>query len=191
MFLVLACGLAAAQDLDLIAGTLNGEPVCDTALDDLTGMLGRPSGVEPARTLLSIELGPSLSWHPLGLSVAFEAEGEVGRELVRAVQVHVSRAWDSDHSEWFQVFPGTLTPAATANWRVQDSLDALAAHSPSERTLETVRRELTDRGIRESLLPTSLPHIVMANLSNDTSVTFQHEPVTRFLESVTFRCFTE
>lgn len=179
---------AAAQEVDLYAGTLNGAPICEATLDDVIGVLGRPSAVKPATEVLSIAFGPELFWHARGVNVLFEP-GDVGRELVRTFTVHLSRVWDGERSEWYQVFDGILTPAATADWRVQDSLAALEALNPIEMTLEDALEELRALGVEERFMPTSYPHNVEAELSTESSVILQHEPVTRFLERVIFRCF--
>lgn len=130
--LVLTAPLAAQVpkvEIDLTRATLNGAPLFEYSVDEITTLLGRPSAVESDR----FSLGAQVYYHRLGLELWFHPKSQDPQERVWMAVVYLSRTWDSPRKEFFQPFWGQLTPAVTANWKARQTLEALAAFSPVER----------------------------------------------------------
>src|SRR5690606_17307259 len=136
--LISLAALATAQEIDLIEGTLDGEAICELALDDFTGMLGRPSAVEAPHSIVADVLGPTVTYHHLGFNLPFRP-GDHGEETLLSMVVYLSRAWDSDSSEWYQIFSGTLNPDVDGNWRLDKTLANLDGLGIRESTPEEQR----------------------------------------------------
>lgn len=189
---VLALGLvhnsAQAQNIGVVEATLEDQPLCQTTMDDVTTTLGRPSGVKPPLPLLTDFVGPTVSYHPLGISFEFLPEtGEPGSVLASGLTVYLVRTWDEDSTEWFEIFTGEMDVEATGDWRIDRTLAELASHNLIHRTPEIQREALEEVGILAPGQPFDFKDIVSLQ-APEHRVDFDHEPIARFLEQITILC---
>lgn len=179
---------AQAQNIGVADATLEGQPLCQMTMDDVTAALGRPSGVNSPLPLFVGIIGPTVSYHSLGINFRFAPEAdEPGAALASALTVHVARKWDEDNTEWFQVFSGDMDIGATGNWRIDQTLAELESYSPIHRTPDIQREEWIELGLLEPGEPYDFAHVVRLQ-APDHQVNFIHEPITRFLEQFTILC---
>jgi hypothetical protein len=175
-----------SQTINLVEGTLAEQPICALELDQLTGLLGRPSAVDTQPEFLASIIGPTLYYHPLGIRVQFRG-GDRGEQRVLATAIYLTRAWDEEHTEWYQAFGGHLIPEVSPNWTARRTLEELASHKPEERTPDQLRQEVKETGVPESAIPDSFDYVVRVS-KESYGFAFMHEPTTRFLERANFIC---
>lgn len=187
VLLALACACAAAQEIDLVNGTLNGVAICEMTLDDFTGMLGRPTVVNAAHPLVADVLGPTILYHQLGFELQFWP-GHVGEEKLLSLVIHLSRTWDSDSSEWYQSFAGSLSPSVDGDWRLDRTLADLGGLGVWESTPEQQREAWEEAGILKPGEEQAFDYIVRFTGVHEETVSFFHEPVTRFMERASLAC---
>lgn len=187
VLLLALAALAAAQEIDLVGGTLTGRPICELALDDITGMLGRPTRVRAAHPIAADILGPTVQYHHLGMYLQFRP-GDPGEELLLSMVLYLSRVWDSDASEWYQVYSGTLSPNVNGNWRLDKTLADLDGFGVQESTPEDQRAAWEEAGILKPGEERAFDHIVRLTGANKETVSLMHEPMTRFMERATVAC---
>lgn len=179
--------IAGAQQIDLTAATLNGESICELALDDITGMLGRPSAVEAPHPIIADILGPEIDYHHLGIGMLFRP-GDPGEEKLLSISIYLSRAWDEDASEWYQVFTGALTPNVNGNWRIDKTLSDLALLGVREETPDEQRRAWEEAGVLRPGDEHSFEYLARLTGDHKQTITFFHEPITRFMERAALVC---
>lgn len=168
----------ARVSIDVTQGTFNGSPFYELTIDRLTDMLGRPSAVD---TRLVDITGTMVYYHALGLSFWFQAKRDDPQQRCWLMDIHLSRTWDAERSEFFTPFPGSLTPPATANWKARTTLAEVAAMSPIERTPEAQEAQWAgDKLMRGRKAPY---HVVVINAGKH-SARFLHERSTLFLERI-------
>lgn len=176
-----------AQDINLLTGTIDGQQLCSMSLDDVTGVLGRPTSVTPVPDYAADMIGPTVVYHHMGLVFEFyPTPATAGEELVASLQIHLTRAWDADNSEWHQPFTGLVGFEASANWRVDTTAEELAPHEPSIDTPEEQRERIIELGLPPQPLE-SYTHNVLVGF-DDYTLLFRHESVTRFLEEISLTC---
>lgn len=176
-----------AQEIELTTVTFNGEPICELTLDEFTGTLGRPSAVEAPHPLLTDLFGPELHYHHLGITMMFRP-GDTGEEQLFSMGIHLSRTWDPDSSEWFQIYEGGLSPRVDGNWRIDRTLTELAALGIREVTPEQQRVAWEEAGVLKPGEERVFDFLARLSGPNAETITFFHEPITRFMERVTIAC---
>src|SRR5262249_25537601 len=129
--------------IDLRAGTLDGRPIGDWTLDALTDDLGRPTAVTPG---IEGATGTQLHYHARGMSLWFQPKAKDPAEHLLLVTIYVAKDWDKANSAWYQVFPGTITPAIDANWKQSRLETEFAALHPTVKTVEDSKREMQADG---------------------------------------------
>lgn len=184
---LMAAASAAAQDINLTAATLNGELICELTLDDITGMLGRPSAVEAPHPVIAEIIGPEIDYHHLGIGMLFRP-GDPGEEKLLSISIHLSRAWDEDASEWYQVFDGSLTPSVNGNWRIDKTLSDLEPLGVRQETPEEQKQAWEEAGILRPGEERSFDYLARLTGEHEQTITFFHEPITRFMERATLVC---
>ncbi|MCO5173721.1 MAG: hypothetical protein M9914_05960 [Trueperaceae bacterium] len=182
----LLAGTARTQSINLLAGTIDTQAICGLTLYDLTASLGRPSAVEAPNALVAKYIGPTVSYHQRGLKVLFQP-GATGSEKVWSLSVYMSRTWDEDNLQTFEIFNDALEPPLSADWRIERTSATIAGagYEAIDETPEYKQEEWKKLGIPGSANPSHDLHI---HLMNGSDVVFVHEPVTRCLERAAFTC---
>jgi hypothetical protein len=115
-------------DLDLVNATINGHYIFDLSVDQVTDILGRPSGV----------LHPESKGEPNVVSVQYIDRGldfhfpDPSKPCER-LTVYLSRQGQSGESiGYFSPYPGTISRGLNANWKVKQLLDAFAEFNPRD-----------------------------------------------------------
>ena len=176
LFLLLPLALHAQPlNLDLMAGTLGGESICDLDVDTATDLLGRPSVVDDR--IASLFIG--LDFHDKGVEFTFYTWGGVSATF------HMSEKWDADHSKHYQPFSGSISLGIDGNWKAKKIESEFSSDSVRVQTPEELKADLQKNGLYSPNI--TLVYTVIVELE-DHSLSFQHEKVTKFLEILTVSC---
>lgn len=186
------CVPAAAQHLNLTEGTLEKLRLCETTVDSVTDLLGRPSFVDQPLPIVRDITGPSIYYHDLGLGFYFRTKKQDTNQRLESLRIYLSRSWDDDSRRYFQPFLGRLEPPLNANMKYTDvrkSLEALG-FTTSLRSPDEAREEWEKI---KSILPFDAGdgspfYWTVAIDAESHRTVFLHEEVTGFLESVALRC---
>lgn len=188
LLLIALLGFATAQELDLTTQTLDGLAFCGVTVDEATNVFGRPTAVK-SNTIIADVAGPWVYYHNLGLFLMFASASGDPDQGLEGIVVHLSRQFDERRGQYFEPFPGSISPSLNANMKlntVQALFEGLG-YSTSLRTPEERREALED-------LPVQVtgPAPWWLTLDVDTvRVQLVHEEVTKFLERVQVYCRPE
>ena len=174
-------GTAPAISIDLRSGLLNGRPVLDWTLEQVTDSFGRPNAISDG---IGDIVGPQLHYHTRGLTFWFTSKAKDPTQHVWILTVYLARDFDEPHSAWYEPFSGDLVPAVDANWKTPRLVTEFAAFKPEIKTVEDSRREFKTAGNLSAFKPPSTD-FVSYYLSN-LRVTFAVEPNTKFVERIVF-----
>lgn len=183
--LAMATTVVFSQDVDLVEGDFEGEFLCELTMDDVTGIMSRPTVVEPAPEFIADIIGPKLYYHDAGFVVWFRA-GEGGEEQILSLRGHLARTWDEDNSEWYEQYSGQLTPPVSGEWRKDQTLQELADYDPVEMSPDEQQEQFEDLGLDRETRETLFDVVQFQRAEH--LVRIFHEPITRFAEQFVVSC---
>lgn len=187
--LILFAHVSVAQNINLVRGELNAQSFCAMTLDETTGSLGRPTAARGPTPGLEEFQGPTLYWHHLGLKIDFRP-GATGNERARTLTIYIVPQWDPSNAQWFRSYSGMLIPGADASWRVDRTLREVAEQEPEEQLPEEQEKLMLAEGFPAELIASVLKHEVSVQARQLGRVVYYHEPITRFLEDISFSCWS-
>ena len=166
--------------VELRAGTLNGRPVTEWTMEELTDAFGRPSAVASGVAGIT---GAQLHYHSRGMSFWLSPKEKDPAQHLWMLTIYLSRDWDESNSAWFDAFRGQLTPAVDANWKQSRILSEFESLNPVVKTVEERRRELDAAGITRLGVRAPQTDFIYVNVGS-LRVTFTVEPNTKFVERI-------
>lgn len=107
---------STTQAIDLRQQTFNQRSIFSYSLDEITDLLGRPSGVKPERVGNKYYFGPELYYYDLGLRFDFP-HSKKGPQKVEQIRIFLSKTLDENQSKYFIPFAGNLHPSLSSNWK--------------------------------------------------------------------------
>jgi hypothetical protein len=179
--------------IDMLAPTLNGLSFQEYNMDHVTDLLGRPSAAGKG----------TVAYHELGLEFNFFTYGPDSTESLRAVDIQLATALDSDMGARFKPFLGRLTPHVDGNWKKKKIMERFAKYKLQDEYDEAsiqaaidsfaLLNEFAEREGQmelfksdadiERLIASVFHNITLT--SESAFIKFRYEPNTTFLESVT------
>lgn len=184
--ILLWTGAAMAREasIDLRKGTLNGKPLPEWTLDEVTDAFGRPSAVTAG---VGGIVGARLEYHTKGMSFWFRAKEKDPAQHLWIATVYLSRSWDADKSAWYSIFTGRLLPAVDMNWKQSQLLNEFASLNPKIETAEDAKKAFESSSLNETLEDSGFTgrDTDMVGVSiGHMEVGFHLESNTKFLERV-------
>jgi DNA-directed RNA polymerase subunit RPC12/RpoP len=119
-----------APDIDLISATVYGKPVFKLGLDELTDLMGRPSGIK-SPTLSGVSEA-YLIYADKGLVFSFNDPSTDSRQTCNAFRIFLESTHTTEDGGPFVAFHGSLSYGLNGQWKVKDVSQAFAAYNPHD-----------------------------------------------------------
>lgn len=196
---VIAANTPAKPDIDIIAATVNGQPMAELTVELVTDLFGRPTATTDPRTShigeKTHDLPSQLIYGDLGLVFLFQHPRSDSKQRLERVRIHLSQHTDDDTYTVIKTYSGTLNPAMNGNWKAKRVMEEFAAYEPVDiysATLAQALRETTaksralgmpDRTAEDSWI-ISIMSVIEFRSPPATLVRIRYEQLTKFLEEV-------
>ena len=176
---MIACSSQSNLEINLYKLTLNGLNQKDLTIEQVTDILGRPTATSKfdASTVPQYAYS-SLLYHNLGLKLDFRSvDGKV-----RTIMLYLVRTWDSEYNEFYQPFPGEITPSLNPNLKLSNVNHLFNDFALEYQTTQERRKEWNAKTRRLNLSNAFIKHDVIIIKNDGCTIGIFGEEITKFLE---------
>lgn len=187
LFLTNAIPCQSTVYFDFNEFTINDSTIKDLNIDEITDMLGRPTATNNNPILSDIVdvIGAQIYYHDIGMMFWFKPKSTDPQSRILNIEIYLVKTWDKDHNEFFQPFPGNITPKVNPNMKINNLLSIFNEHNPTIRTAEETRKSYEEmmKGIGMKVQSTT-SHDFVDVLYDKGKIVLACEELTKFLESI-------
>lgn len=206
VFHLVAVHAQTKPDIDLLAGTVNGEAMITLMPDQVTDLFGRPTAITAPRTTVTgkTEIPSTMVYGDLGLIFSFRHPRSDPQQTISTIEVFLSQQLDEDTHTIMKPFTGTLTRGVDGNWKAKRVMDEFAQFDPVDqydakkaqdiRTLieqgKALVEELKAKDVESKNHFLKIVISLMTRIeitTPKTQINFNYEEQTKFLNSVEVR----
>jgi len=190
--------------IDLVNATLNGRPLRELTLDEITDIFGRPSSVTDPKEITSAKneisyYGAVINYHDKGLHFVFTSPHMDKDQHLEELRISLSKNMDAKCGACFVPYQGKLSRDVNGGWKAKkvsevfsdlnlEDLWANAKPNREKHRLEVEKAKAADpkfaeqvRAIYDGLEKTDL--CLFARLKTH-NLRFEYEQNTQFIENI-------